>query len=45
MTLEWSVSPNFSEKQLAFSHLKEFKRTAQMRGPLQIQMESIVPDL
>jgi hypothetical protein len=37
--------PNFLEKQVAFSHPKHFKRPAQMRGLLQIQMESIMPDL
>jgi hypothetical protein len=43
--LKWSASPNFIEEQVAFSHLRQFKKTAQMRGLLQIQMESIVPDL
>jgi hypothetical protein len=37
--------PNFLEKQVAFRHPKHFKRPAQMRGLLQIQMESIMPDL
>jgi hypothetical protein len=44
MTPEQSVSPNFSEEQVAFNHLRWFKRTAQMRELLQMQMESIVPD-
>jgi hypothetical protein len=38
-----SVPPNFSEEQVVFSHL--FKRTTQMRGLLQMLMESIMPDL
>jgi hypothetical protein len=33
-----SASPDVSEEQAAFSHLRQFKRTARMRGPLQIQM-------
>jgi hypothetical protein len=44
-TPKWSASPNFSEEQVEFSHLRQFRRTAQMRGLLQIQMESIMPDL
>jgi hypothetical protein len=44
MTPEWSAAPMFSEEQVAFSHLRQFKRTAQVRGLLQIQKESIMPD-
>jgi hypothetical protein len=42
---EWLASPNFLERQVAFSLMRQFKRTAQMRGLLQIQMESIMLDL
>jgi hypothetical protein len=41
---ERSASPKL-EEQVAFSHVRQFKRTAQTRGLLQIQMESIMPDL
>jgi hypothetical protein len=37
--------PNFLEDQVAFDHPRQFKRTEQMRGLLQIQMKSIMPDL
>jgi hypothetical protein len=42
-TPKHSVSPNFLEEQVVFSHPKHFKRTSQRKGPLQIQMESIMP--
>jgi hypothetical protein len=35
------LCPPTLEEQMAFSHLRQFKRTAQLRGLLQIQMESI----
>jgi hypothetical protein len=40
-----SASPNFLEGQEAFGHLRQFKRIVHMRGLLQIQMESIMPNL
>jgi hypothetical protein len=40
-----SASPTFLEEQLVFSCPRQFKGAAQMRGLLQIQMESIMPDL
>jgi hypothetical protein len=43
-TPKWSESPNFSEQQVAFSHPRQFKRTAQMRL-VQMQMELIMLDL
>jgi hypothetical protein len=36
--------PQLLRKQVVFSHTRQFKRTAQMRGHLQMQMESIMPD-
>jgi hypothetical protein len=43
-TPKQSASPNFLEEQVVFSYLRQFKMTAQMRGLLQILMESIMPD-
>jgi hypothetical protein len=37
--------PNFFKKQVALTHLRLFKWTTQKEGFLQIQMESITPDL
>jgi hypothetical protein len=42
---EWLAFPNFIEEQVAIKRTTQFKGTTQMRELLQIQMESIMPDL
>jgi hypothetical protein len=44
-TPEQLASPNFLEELVAFSHMRQFRRTTQMRGILKIQMGSIMTDL